>query len=101
MLGSQPAIWFLLAVALIAANLPFALDRIFGFMRDPGGFTGFLWRFLQLIILYFAVGGIGLALEARQGQIYPQRWEFYAITAFLFVVFAYPGFVYRYLWKRS
>ena len=99
--GSQSAIWFLLAVALVAANLPFALDRIFGFMPDPGGFPGFLWRFFELILLYFAVGAVALALQARQGQIYPQGWEFYAITGFLFVVFAYPGFVYRYLWKRS
>jgi Protein of unknown function (DUF2818) len=98
--GFQPAIWFLLGVALVAANLPFVVERIAFFKPDPGGFAGFLWRFLELIVLYFAVGGLALALEARQGQIYPQGWEFYAITAFLFVVFAYPGFVYRYLWKR-
>lgn len=101
MFASQPAIWFLLVAALIAANMPFVLERILGFIPDPGGFLSFFWRFLELIVMYFAVGGLGLALEARQGQIYPQGWEFYAITGFLFVVFAYPGFVYRYLWKRS
>jgi len=100
MTGFQPAIWFLIVAALVAANLPFALRRLFGFGLVKTGFAGFWWRLLELAVMYFAVGGLALALEGRQGDIYPQKWEFYAITAFLFVVFAYPGFVYRYLWKR-
>ena len=39
-------------------------------------------------------------LEQRAGQIAPQGWEFYAITGTLFVTFAFPGFVYRYLFKK-
>jgi len=99
--GFQPAIWFLLVVALLAANLPFLLRRRFAFGPEKQGFAGFWWRLLELLVMYFIVGGLALALESRQGQIYPQGWEFYAITVFLFIVFAYPGFVYRYLWKRS
>jgi hypothetical protein len=101
MSGFQPEVWFLVVTAFLAANLPFLLRRRFGFGPEKKGFAGFWWRLLELAILYFAVGGMALALEARQGAIYPQGWEFYAITAFLFVVFAYPGFVYRYLWKRA
>ena len=60
-----------------------------------------LWmRLLELAIWYFMVGGLGLALEQHQGQIYPQGWEFYATTAALFVTLAFPGFVFRYLFKR-
>ena len=29
------------------------------------------------------------------------NWEFYAVTGSLFLVFAFPGFVYRYFWQRS
>ena len=29
-----------------------------------------------------------------------RTWEFYAITLSLYLVLAYPGFVYRYLFKR-
>jgi hypothetical protein len=47
------------------------------------------------------VGGFGLILEQRVGQIAPQAWQFYAITATLFVTFAFPGFVYRYLLKHK
>ena len=53
------------------------------------------------MIGYFATGAVGLALEARAGQIYPQGWEFYAITAALFLTLAFPGFVYCYLLKRG
>ena len=36
----------------------------------------------------------------RSRRIAPQGWEFYAITATLFLTLAFPGFVYRYLYKR-
>jgi hypothetical protein len=39
-------------------------------------------------------------LEARSGTVAPQTWEFYAITACLFAVLAFPGFVVRYLRKQ-
>lgn len=87
-------------VALIAANLPFLLERIFFIVKPKTGSKNIAWRLLELVVLYFIVGGIGLLLENKIGDIHPQKWEFYAITASLFVVFAYPGFVYRYLWRR-
>lgn len=60
-----------------------------------------LWlRLLELIILYFFVGGIAFVLESAAGNRFPQGWEFYAINACLFLVLAFPGFVYRYL-KRD
>ena len=90
----------LLLVALIAANLPFLLERIFFVVKPKIGSKNFAWRLLELVVMYFIVGGIGLLLENKIGDIHPQKWEFYAITASLFVVFAYPGFVYRYLWRR-
>lgn len=101
MTGFQPAIWFLIAVAVIAANLPFAFTRLFGFGPLKTGFPGFAWRLLELAVLYCLVLGLGLALESRQGDIYPQGWQFYWVNGLLFLVFAYPGFVYRYLWKRA
>jgi hypothetical protein len=57
-------------------------------------------RFAELVLMYFVVGGIGLVLEKRLGQIAPQGWEFYAITGTLFVTLAFPGFVWRYLLKH-
>ncbi len=61
-----------------------------------------LWiRLVELLAFYFIIGGTGLALERRAGQIAPQNWEFYAITVALFVTFAFPGFVYRYLFTHQ
>ena len=57
-------------------------------------------RLGELVVYYFAVGGLGLLLENHGGQIAPQGWEFYAVTASLFLTLAFPGFVYRYLARR-
>jgi hypothetical protein len=43
---------------------------------------------------------LGVALERHAGQVAPQGWEFYAVTAALFITFAFPGFVWRYLVRR-
>jgi hypothetical protein len=97
---SQAAsVWFVLLAALAAANLPFLTQRLFGLV--PLARTKTLpMRLGELAVMYFVVGGVGLALEKRLGQIAPQGWEFYAVTGALFVTFAFPGFVWRYLYKR-
>jgi len=93
------SVWLILGLAFLAANLPFLNERLLAVWPRAGDKS--LWlRLLELAILYVLVGGIGLALEQHAGQIAPQGWEFYAITAALFLTFAFPGFVYRYLAQR-
>ncbi len=89
----------LVLLALLAANLPFVNQRLLGLgpVRQPKSLA---WRLLELVLLYFVVGGIGLALENTVGQIAQQGWEFYAITGTMFLTLAFPGFVYRYLAHR-
>ena len=91
----------LLAIALIAANLPFLLERLFFFKKPASGSKHLGWRLLELALLYFAVGGIGILLEKKGGDIHAQGWEFYAVTASLFLVLGFPGFIYRYLWRKK
>ena len=93
------AVWTLVIIALCAANLPFVSQRFMAVVALVKPKTPWL-RLLELLVFYAIAGGIGLALEQRAGQIVPQRWEFYAITATLFVTFAFPGFIYRYLLKH-
>lgn len=90
----------LLALALVAANLPFFNERLFALLPFKSGVKNLGWRLLELVVLYFAVGAFAIFLEGRQGPIQHQKWEFYAVTACLFLVFAYPGYVLRYLWQR-
>ncbi|QNA89695.1 DUF2818 family protein [Massilia sp. Dwa41.01b] len=100
------ASWLVIAVALAAANLPFASERVFGFIHLKPAQTGqertkpFLARLLELLVLYFLVGALAWLLESRIGNVFAQRWEFYAVTSCLFVVLAFPGFVFQYLRKR-
>lgn len=93
-------IGLLIALALLAANLPFANQRILllGPLRQS---KPLVWRLAELVLWYFVVGGIGLAMENHGGQVAPQGWEFYAITGTMFVTLAFPGFVFRYLMHRK
>lgn len=93
------AVWLVLGTALLAANLPFVNER--WFVLGPRRMPKSMWaRLFELVVLYGLVGALGLGLEQHAGQIYPQGWEFYATTAALFLTLAFPGFVYRYLYKK-
>ncbi|HSH89276.1 MAG TPA: DUF2818 family protein [Ramlibacter sp.] len=94
------SIWIVILVAFVAANLPFLNQRLLGVV-PLGKPKSLAMRLAELVVMYFIVGGIGLALEQRAGQIAPQGWEFYAVTGALFIVFAFPGFIWRFLWKHG
>lgn len=57
-------------------------------------------RLLEVLLFYFMVGAVGFAFEASVSNPFAKGWEFYAITLSLFLVMAYPGFVYRYLLRH-
>jgi hypothetical protein len=99
-MSTSSQIAMLVLLALLAANLPFVNQRILvvGPHREA---KPLVWRLAELVLLYFVVGGVGLALENHGGQIAPQGWEFYAVTGTMFVTLAFPGFVYRYLMHRE
>ncbi len=93
------SVWLVLITAFVAANLPFLNDRWLAVFPRRAPKT--LWmRAAELVLLYFLVGALGLALEQYAGQIAPQGWEFYATTGALFITLAFPGFVYRYLYRH-
>lgn len=94
------SIWLVLVLAFCAANLPFLTERLVGLVPLARG-KSLALRLGELVLMYLLVGAVGLALEQRAGQVAPQGWEFYAITAALFLTFAFPGFVWRYLYKRK
>lgn len=89
-----------LLLSLVAANLPFINERLFvvGPRRAP---KHLFWRLLELVLLGALCVVLGFGLEAQMGQRHPQGWEFYAAVACLFLTFAFPGFVWRYLRRRG
>ena len=99
-MNTSLSIWLVIIAALFAANLPFFNERIFGLVALKMCTAKPFWmRLLELIVAYFLIGALGFFLENHAGNRFEQKWEFYAITACLFVVLAFPGFVFRYLRK--
>jgi hypothetical protein len=88
-----------MVLAVLAANAPFLSQRwaLIGPRPARKGLGG---RLLELVVAYFLVGALALSFENALGQIAPQTWEFYAVTATMFITLAFPGFVFRYLLKH-
>ena len=95
-MDQSAAVWLVLALAVIAANLPYFNERLLlvGPRRAP---KAAWWRFLELVLMAALTFALGSALEARIGQRHAQGWEFYAAGACLFITLGFPGFVWRYL----
>ena len=98
-MSQTASVWLVLLAAVLGANLAFITKKLFLFYTPTEPKT-LAWRLLEMTVFYFLVGGLGLLLENRAGQIAPQNWEFYAITGALFLTLAFPGFIYRYLLKH-
>lgn len=90
------AVWLALAVAVVAANLPYFSERLL--LVGPRRATKSVWwRLLELALMAGLAFGLGSALEAHIGQRHEQGSEFFAAGACLFITLGFPGFVWRYL----
>ena len=99
-MSQTASIWLVILAALVAANLPFFNPRWLQLGPLRAQRKPLALCLLEMVLLYFIVGGLALLLERRVGQIAPQGWEFYAVTGALFLTLAFPGFVYRFLIHR-
>lgn len=91
----------LLLLALVLANSPWFSERLFFVIPVKQKPKNVAWCLLELVTLYFIIGLIiHYAEHTKMGQVATQKWEFYAITACLFLVLAFPGFIYRFFWKK-
>ncbi len=99
--------WALLGLLFFAANLPWFSNKLFYLISiksdiQPASSKHLGWCLLELLVLYFVMGAVAWYAErATFGQVAHQDWEFYAVTSCIFLVFAFPGFVYRVLWKKA
>jgi hypothetical protein len=92
--------WFILALALSMANLPFSTDRFFGVISFGNG-KRFRVYLLEFALSYLILAATAYALEAREGMVFVQGWQFYAITLSLLVVLSFPGFVFWFLVRHT
>ncbi|MDE3208565.1 MAG: DUF2818 family protein, partial [Pseudomonadota bacterium] len=86
-----PGFWILIGVAFLAANWPFVTHRLFGLVPFKTRRKYPAWIVLELLVLYVLVGALSRMLEARMGPVHSQGWQFYVVTACLFLVFSFPG----------
>ncbi|MBH2018354.1 DUF2818 family protein [Polaromonas sp.] len=98
-MSQTASVWLVVLLALVMANMPFISNRLFAIITLKSS-KNLAVRVAEMLVWYLLVGGLGMYLEQRNGQIAPQGWEFYAITGTLFLTFAFPGFTYRYLFKH-
>ena len=90
------SMYILLLLAFIFANAPFLTRRSFGIV--PLAQKHFGHNIPELAVGFILSGLLARLLEARAGSIHPQDWEFYTVVFCLYLVFAFPAFVWRYFW---
>ena len=93
------SIILILLFSFIAANVPWLSERFFIIFTPPFGGKKKIWmRLVEWLSFAFLAVLFAWGLEQKTtGTIQAQDWEFYAIFMSLFVVFAFPSFIYRHL----
>jgi hypothetical protein len=95
------AVWNTILLALIGANLPFVNQRLLLVIRLKRFTKKPLWiRLVEMVFYYLLVGMAAYGFEWTLGNVFTQGWEFYTITACLFLVFAFPGFAFQTMHKH-
>lgn len=93
--------WLVIALAIILANLPFFTSRLFGIFAFKTAQKPFWAHLLELGLAYLVTGYLGYLIESSIGNVFEQHWEFYWVNLFIFLVLAFPGFTWRFLWKHA
>lgn len=90
------AVELLLVTAIVLANVPWLFEnRLFLFIKAENKHISL--GLLEWFLYYLVTGLLSYLLEDKSmGHVQSQGWEFYAITLFMFAIFAFPGFIYRY-----
>ena len=90
------AVWLILVTAIVFANIPFLMNnRLFLFIKVPH--KSFVVNLIEWFVYFLITGLFAYLLENKaMGNVAPQDWEFYAVVFFMFMIFAFPGFIYRY-----
>jgi hypothetical protein len=99
MASSTAALWLVLLLAAVLANLPFVNERILAVVSRQGE-KAIGVRLLELLLYTGLTIVVGRWLESRSTQASAQGWQFYAVMACVMLTLAFPGFVWRYLRRR-
>lgn len=97
---TNQAVWLLLITAMVLANIPFILgNRLFLLIKVPH--KSIVVNMIEWFTYFCITGLFAYLLEKKSmGHVAPQEWEFYTVVLFMFMIFAFPGFIYRYNLKN-
>jgi Ca2+/H+ antiporter len=98
-LRTQYAAVFFAVLGFAAASLPFFASR-WALVFKRAATKPFLMYALESLFLFAFVVIAFLVWESRQGQRAAQDWEYYAVMICLWLVAAFPGFVWRFLLRH-
>jgi hypothetical protein len=87
-------------LGFLGASLPFFFSRWALVLARPGAKPFILYAVESFVLFALVVGGFAV-WEARSGQRAPQDWEYYAVIVCLWLVAAFPGFVWRFLLQKK
>ncbi|SUA38090.1 DUF2818 family protein [Neisseria mucosa] len=90
------SMYILLVLALIFANAPFVTAKFFGVLPLKRKHIGH--HLVELAAGFILTAILAYILESRAGAVQHQDWEFYATVVCLYLIFAFPCFVWRYFW---
>ena len=90
------AVNLLLITSIVLANIPWILgQRLFIFIKVAE--KSFWVNLIEWSTYFMLMAIISYQLEQKvMGHVKTQEWEFYAINLFMFAIFSFPGFIYRY-----
>lgn len=99
-MSTEVSVFIITFIAIITANAPWVSEKLFFFIKWEKE-KGFLLRLGEWAVSYLVVGLIAIGLELQENGVrHEQGWEFYVATVCLYLVFALPGFIYQYEFKR-
>lgn len=93
------SMYSLLILAFLLANWPFLTQRFLGIWRLNRKHFGH--HLLEWLLGLLITGLVAYILESRSGSVHSQGWAFYTTVLCLYLVFAFPAFVWRYFWRAK
>lgn len=93
------SMYILVVLAVVMANWPFLSPRFLALI--PVAKKHFGHQLLELVLAYVLVGVLAYVLESRAGAVHSQGVTFYVVSALMFLVLAFPTFVWRYFWHSK
>ena len=91
------SMYILLFLAVVFANVPFFTPRLLGVL--PVKQKHFGHHLCELALGFVLAAVLAYVLESQTSNVHQQDWEFYVVVLCLYLVAAFPGFVWRYFWQ--